>query len=190
MGIPLPGVVGLGVAGGDILAVFLPDQLALPDQFIVGVDIVDIPAAGRGHHDVLHGSLHQEGPAGLVGGDGLAIVQLPQIHGTAPLLSASSWASWGRISASASETACSSAAQGSQNYAASEELLSRALEAFCKIRSLPQIKKKPSASEIIGWIQALRHGGVDVGRIVKEVPYLGVRLKKNEDVGTLRRQWR
>ena len=39
-------------------------------------------------------------------------------------------------------------------------------------------------------IQALRHGGVDVGRIVKEVPYLGVLLKKNEDIDTLRRQWR
>ena len=72
----------------------------------------------------------------------------------------------------------------------SERLLSQVLEAFYKIRSLPQIKKKPSTSEIIDWIQALQHGGVDVGRIVKEVPYLGVLLKKNEDIDTLRRQWR
>ena len=72
----------------------------------------------------------------------------------------------------------------------SERLLSQVLEAFYKIRSLPQIKKKPSTSEIIDWIQALQHGGVDVGRIVKEVPYLGVLLKKSEDIDTLRRQWR
>lgn len=72
----------------------------------------------------------------------------------------------------------------------SEKLLTQVLEAFYKIRSLPQIKKKPSTSEIIDWIQALQHGGVDVGRIVKEVPYLGVLLKKNEDIDTLRRQWR
>lgn len=71
-----------------------------------------------------------------------------------------------------------------------ERLLSQVLEAFYKIRSLPQIKKKPSTSEIIDWIQALQHGGVDIGRIVKEVPYLGVLLKKNEDIDTLRRQWR
>ena len=72
----------------------------------------------------------------------------------------------------------------------SERLLTQVLEAFYKIRNLPQIKKKPSTSEIIDWIQALQHGGADVGRIVKEVPYLGVLLKKNEDIDTLRRQWR
>ena len=72
----------------------------------------------------------------------------------------------------------------------SEKLLTQVLEAFYKIRNLPQIKKKPSTSEIIDWIQALQHGGVDVGRIVKEVPYLGVLLKKNEDIDMLRRQWR
>ncbi len=72
----------------------------------------------------------------------------------------------------------------------SERLLTQVLEAFYKIRSLPQIKKKPSTSEIIDWIQALQHGGADVGRIVKEVPHLGVLLKKNEDIDTLRRQWR
>ena len=72
----------------------------------------------------------------------------------------------------------------------SEKLLTQVLEAFYKIRNLPQIKKKPSTSEIIDWIQALQHGGVDVGRVVKEVPYLGVLLKKNEDIDMLRRQWR
>ena len=72
----------------------------------------------------------------------------------------------------------------------SERLLDQVLEAFYKIRNLPQIKKKPSTSEIIDWIQALQHGGVDVRRVVKEVPYLGVLLKKNEDIDVLRRQWR
>ncbi len=71
-----------------------------------------------------------------------------------------------------------------------DRLLDQVLEAFYKIRNLPQIKKKPSTSEIIDWIQALQHGGVDVRRIVKEVPYLGVLLKKNEDIDVLRRQWR
>ena len=71
-----------------------------------------------------------------------------------------------------------------------DRLLDQVLEAFYKIRNLPQIKKKPSTSEIIDWIQALQHGDVDVRRIVKEVPYLGVLLKKNEDIDALRRQWR
>ena len=71
-----------------------------------------------------------------------------------------------------------------------EKLLGQVLEAFYKIRNLPQIKKKPSTSEIIDWIQALQHGGADVDKIVKEVPYLGVLLKKNEDMDALRRNWR
>ena len=71
-----------------------------------------------------------------------------------------------------------------------QHLLDQVLEAFYRIRSLPQIKKKPSTSEIIDWIQALQHGGVAVDRIVKEVPYLGVLLKKNEDIDTLRRSWK
>ena len=71
-----------------------------------------------------------------------------------------------------------------------EHLLQQVLNAFYKIRSLPQIKKKPSTSEIIDWIQALVHGGFDPKDIVKEVPYVGVLLKKNEDIETLNRYWR
>ena len=71
-----------------------------------------------------------------------------------------------------------------------DKLLTQVLEAFYKIRQLPQIKKKPSTSEIIDWLQALVHGGVDPKRVVKEVPYLGVLLKKNEDIDALRKSWR
>ena len=71
-----------------------------------------------------------------------------------------------------------------------QKLLDQVLEAFYRIRQLPQIKKKPSTSEIIDWIQALQHGGVAVDRIVKEVPYLGVLLKKNEDIDALRASWK
>ena len=71
-----------------------------------------------------------------------------------------------------------------------QKLLDQVLEAFYRIRSLPQIKKKPSTSEIIDWIQALIHGGYDPDRVVAEVPYLGVLLKKNEDIDALRKSWR
>ena len=71
-----------------------------------------------------------------------------------------------------------------------DALLTQVLEAFYKIRSLPQIKKKPSTSEILDWILALQHGGVEVERIVREVPYVGVLLKKNEDTDALRKFWR
>ena len=71
-----------------------------------------------------------------------------------------------------------------------KNLLKQVLEAFYRIRSLPQIKKKPSTSEIIDWISALQHGGFDPKRIVAEVPHIGVLLKKTEDIESLRRNWR
>ena len=71
-----------------------------------------------------------------------------------------------------------------------EALLTQVLEAFYRIRQLPGIKKKPSTSEIIDWLRALVHGGVDPSRVVREVPYLGVLLKKTEDMDALRRSWK
>ena len=61
---------------------------------------------------------------------------------------------------------------------------------FTASGSCPASRKKPSTSEIIDWIRALVHGGVDPSRVVKEVPYLGVLLKKNEDMDALRRTWK
>ena len=55
-----------------------------------------------------------------------------------------------------------------------EKLLTQVLEAFYKIRQLPQIKKKPSTSENIDWIRALQHGGVDPKRVVKELSLIHI----------------
>ncbi len=71
-----------------------------------------------------------------------------------------------------------------------EHLLDQVLDAFYKIRSLPAIKKKPSTSEIIDWLQALIYAGIDADRVMKEIPYLGILLKKNEDIDVLRKNWR
>ena len=68
-----------------------------------------------------------------------------------------------------------------------QRLLTQVLEAFYKIRQLPQIKKKPSTSEILDWIQALQLSGIDPQRIADEIPYAGVLLKKNEDLDVLHR---
>ena len=64
-------------------------------------------------------------------------------------------------------------------------LLRQALESFYAVRALRGLQKKPSTSELIDWIQALRIGGIPVDRIEKEMPFAGVLLKKNEDLDTL-----
>ena len=66
-----------------------------------------------------------------------------------------------------------------------DKLLSKALEAFYALRALRGLQKKPSTSELIDWVQALRIGGVDPAKIEKTMPFAGVLLKKNEDLDTL-----
>ena len=65
------------------------------------------------------------------------------------------------------------------------KLLDQAMEAFYKIRDMRDIQKKPSTSELLDWLQALMLSGIEVERIVKEIPYAGVLLKKNQDIDTM-----
>lgn len=66
-----------------------------------------------------------------------------------------------------------------------ERLLQESLKGFYAVRDLPAIVKKPSTSELLDWIQALRIGGIDPDRIVEEMPFAGVLLKKTEDLTAL-----
>jgi MoxR-like ATPase len=65
------------------------------------------------------------------------------------------------------------------------ELVDQAVVTFYQLRELPRIRKRPSTSELIDWIAVLRRAGVGSARFVKELPFLGVLLKKEQDVETL-----
>ena len=67
-----------------------------------------------------------------------------------------------------------------------KKLVAAAMNAFYAIRDMRQIQKKPSTSELLDWIQALRISGVDVKTIEEHIPYIGVLLKKNQDIDTAR----
>lgn len=69
-----------------------------------------------------------------------------------------------------------------------KKLLEQAMEAFYMLRSLPNMQKRPSTSELIDWLQALVIGGIAPNRIKKELPFLGVLLKKNEDLDIILEQ--
>jgi MoxR-like ATPase len=66
-----------------------------------------------------------------------------------------------------------------------EKLLKQAMETFYWIRGLKDIQKKPSTSELIDWLQALVVAGMPVDKIKDEIPFLGVLLKKNQDIDAL-----
>lgn len=63
-----------------------------------------------------------------------------------------------------------------------DELLREVLLRFYWLRDLPQLRKRPSTSELIDWISALLRGGIDPERLSTELPFLGVLLKREEDV--------
>ena len=61
-------------------------------------------------------------------------------------------------------------------------LLSQAMSAFDWIRSLPDIQKKPSTSELLDCLQAMVLGGIDPERVAQDFPFIGTLLKKNQDI--------
>lgn len=67
-----------------------------------------------------------------------------------------------------------------------EALLKNAMEVFYSIRTLRDIRKKPSTSELIDWINALQIGGISADRIKSTLPFIGVVVKKDEDLETVR----
>ena len=71
-----------------------------------------------------------------------------------------------------------------------ETLLRQCMQAFYAIRAIDAVEKKPSTSELVDWIRALQLGGIDPERIVKEVPFAGVLLKKDKDLAAMQRRMR
>jgi len=63
-----------------------------------------------------------------------------------------------------------------------EKLLFAAMEAFYELREMRDLQKKPSTSELLDWLQALMISGVSIEKIRAEMPYIGVLLKKNQDI--------
>lgn len=67
-----------------------------------------------------------------------------------------------------------------------ENLLKGAMEVFYWIRSIKDVRKKPSTSELIDWLNALQTGGIPFETLRSRLPFLGVIVKKDEDLDTVR----
>jgi MoxR-like ATPase len=64
-------------------------------------------------------------------------------------------------------------------------LVDQAVVAFYELRATPRLRKRPSTSELVDWITVLMQSGAGKERLVKELPFLGVLLKKEQDVELL-----
>ena len=67
-----------------------------------------------------------------------------------------------------------------------KKLCQMAMEAFYEIRGMKELQKKPSTSELLDWLQALMISGVNVKTIKEEIPFVGILLKKNQDIDIMR----
>ena len=63
-----------------------------------------------------------------------------------------------------------------------DRMLDQVLEAFFNLRGVPRLRKRPSTSELIDWIGALRKSGVELKKIGGGLPFLGTLLKTEQDV--------
>ena len=50
---------------------------------------------------------------------------------------------------------------------------------------MDELQKKPSTSELLDWIQALMISGVDIDNLSEDMPFVGVLLKKNQDIDVM-----
>ena len=74
-----------------------------------------------------------------------------------------------------------------------DTLIDQAVVAFYELRAVQRIRKRPSTSELVDWISVLRQAGVGRDRLVKELPFLGVLLKKEQDIellGSSKKAWK
>lgn len=63
-----------------------------------------------------------------------------------------------------------------------EAMMTAAIDAFYRLRETPGLRKPPTTSELIDWILALVHHGVEPDALaLKKLPFLGVLLKKEQD---------
>ena len=63
-----------------------------------------------------------------------------------------------------------------------DKVLDQTLEVFYGLRATPKLRKRPTTSELIDWICALRKAGVDLARVGGGIPFLGTLLKTEQDV--------
>ena len=66
-----------------------------------------------------------------------------------------------------------------------EHILAEAMDVFYMIRDEKSVKKKPSTSELIDWVNALQLGGISADKIKSTLPFIGTVVKKDEDLETV-----
>ncbi len=62
-----------------------------------------------------------------------------------------------------------------------DDMLQEALATFYSLRDIDQLRKKPSTSELVDWIQVLLASGTSPETVSKEIPFASTLIKKETD---------
>ncbi len=68
-----------------------------------------------------------------------------------------------------------------------DALVDQAVAAFYELRAAPRLRKPPSTSELVDWIAVLMRSDVGRERLSRELPFLGILLKKEQDIDLVKR---
>jgi MoxR-like ATPase len=63
-----------------------------------------------------------------------------------------------------------------------DRMVDQALQIFYELRNLTRMRKRPSTSELIDWIAALKASGIDSLKLDENLPFLGALLKREQDL--------
>jgi MoxR-like ATPase len=64
----------------------------------------------------------------------------------------------------------------------SERLLDQSLQIFYELRALTRLRKRPSTSELVDWLAALKAAGIGSVKLDEQLPFLGALLKREQDL--------
>lgn len=71
--------------------------------------------------------------------------------------------------------------------AVDHKLLDQVLLKFYWLRDQPEMRKRPSTSELVDWIGALLKAGIALEQVEEHIPFLGALLKNEQDTDLLER---
>ena len=62
-----------------------------------------------------------------------------------------------------------------------ERMVDQALQVFYELRNFTRLRKRPSTSELIDWLGALKAAGISSLKLDQQLPFIGALLKREQD---------
>ncbi|MBE2249771.1 MAG: MoxR family ATPase [Myxococcus sp.] len=63
-----------------------------------------------------------------------------------------------------------------------ERMIDQALSVFYELRAFSRLRKRPSTSELIDWLAALKSAGISNVKLDDQLPFIGALLKREQDL--------